>query len=173
MTTESHSNQVMSGRLDILESQNRRLKRVVFALPLIGIAVVGLTAADSGKGAKDNTITTQKLILVDEKGKTTASLTTEKDGPHFVLFDRAGRTRLRITANTDEKGPAVFLVDTKNAAKATLRIVENGDGFLELRGDERDGYAKMGFHDGNRAPLIELGREGKIVWGKGENSFID
>lgn len=165
---QSHELEALAGRLDKLERQNRRLKWTVFAVPLIGTALIGLVAADPGKDTRKDTVITQNLILQDEKGKTTATLTTEKDGPHFVLYDRKGKVRVRIAADFEGKGPAVFLLDKKDNVRATLRTLEDGGPAFHLFGEKEKHWITMGGHSDNGVPFIQLqDRDGKVIWAVG------
>jgi hypothetical protein len=172
-TMQPNSLESLVGRLDTLERQNWRLKLAVYAVPLIGLALVALVAADTGKdGNKKDTVTTQKLILQDDKGKTTALLENWKDGPHLLLLDGKGQTRVNIAANSEGNGPAVFLVDAKDKCRATLRMLNDDYPAFYLYGEGGKSWVVMDVNKDNRQPFIELHyRDGSHGWGVGGYSF--
>ncbi len=152
-------------RLVVIEAQVRWLKRLIIAGPALGLALAGLLAADSiTDSAKFKTVTTERLSLVDERGRQTASLTTESSGPQLVLHDSKGQARVRIAA-FHTSGPAILLRDADNKLRASLKTNQNHEAEFSLNGENEEPWIAMGLSD-SRSPYILLNApDGKSpVW---------
>jgi hypothetical protein len=105
----------LARRLDDLERQNRRLKRILI------VAVVLAAAAGAGAQVAPAAVTGERFVLVDAQNRTRATLETagQPAGPArypvLTFLDAAGRPRLRI--GLAARGAMLEVVDESGKAK--------------------------------------------------------
>jgi hypothetical protein len=91
----------MAERLERLERENRRLKRIG-GLVLLGAVASLLSGADDGK---TKPVEAERFVLKDRAGLKRAELSAEPNGSaSFNLFDRAGKVRLRMAIEAAQEG---------------------------------------------------------------------
>ena len=69
-------------------------------------------------------IQTQRLEIVDEKGETRAVLTVVGDGPTLALYDEKGKVRAAL--GVVEGAPELRLYDAKGRPREGLTVCEDG-----------------------------------------------
>ncbi len=109
-------------RLDRLERENRRLKRIG-ALVVVGIAAVVLMGqARSSKVAK--VIEAEKFVLRDTSGQVGATLFTVGEGsPHLEFSDK--KRNLRITLGVmSSTSPRTMSIETKRRPESSLVLFD-------------------------------------------------
>jgi hypothetical protein len=84
------------------------------------------------------TITVEKLILVDKDGKERAELGVVPGGAGLALTDTNGKARAAFVV-TDDGSPGLTLFDGDGVARATIQLSSNGESGLSL-------YDKTGSH---------------------------
>ena len=116
---------------------------------MLGLPAVALlvgASADQVADWKGKSVTTEKLHLVDAEGKSRATLAAGGTGAELILHDGKGRVRVRVAADFEGKGPAIFLVGENDKVRAVLRSFEDKTGPLFMLANE----------DGT--PLLSAGR---------------
>lgn len=125
-------------RLERLETQNRRLKRIVLGVLLLGVVVVLLGAADE---PKVKTVETDRLILRDKFGRQRAVLQITggdaDSSPALILYDENERPRVGLGVNKD--GPGLYFTDANGKHRAVLSRNNEGIGLdlLDANGKPR------------------------------------
>ena len=111
-------------RLERLEKENRRLKRVGLAVLTVASAIVLM-----GQTRTNRTILAEKFELINSNGKTQAELTTFQGYPNLMLHGPEGaRQGEAATIGISPTGPYVELEDS-HGNRAIL-----GEGSLSLLG---------------------------------------
>src|SRR5690606_41369765 len=113
-------------RLEAIERENRRLRRLTGIL-LAGLAILlGLTASllvvyARQASATADVVQAQRFVLRDQDGLIRAILGVQPDGStRFALQDRDGRPRLQLTLLGDGS-PGVALKDREEIGRAACR----------------------------------------------------
>lgn len=145
-------------RLETVERENRRLRRLSGVL-LAGLAILlGLTAAllavyARQAGATADVVQAQRFVLRDDSGLIRAVLGVQPDGStRFALQDRDGRPRLQLTLLADGS-PGVALKDREGRNRAVLALPP--DEMAQIVFADRDGN--------NRASLGLSGDHGSTL----------
>jgi hypothetical protein len=76
----------LESRVEALERQNRRLRRMLFGLPALAL-LLGASAAQVADW-KGGSVTTEKLILVDGDGKERVALFVHKGEPVLEVYNK-------------------------------------------------------------------------------------
>src|SRR5262245_42321505 len=112
-------------RLEKLEKENRRLKRLG-----VGVVLLGATALLMG-GQATKTVEAEKFVLRDTNGRQRAALglTRSADDPSvaFILYDEEERSRAALGVNKD--GPGLYFTDPSGKHRAVLARNNEGIGF--------------------------------------------
>jgi hypothetical protein len=103
-------------RLDALERENRRWKRVL----LLAAAAVAAAALLGMSAPPTKTLDLEVLRILDGRGKVRALLASGDEGPMLSLFDDAGR--LRANLGVAKEGPSLDLLDTAETPRAQLTV---------------------------------------------------
>ena len=112
----SNTNTTFESRLSKLEQSNRRLLMLCLGLPFLAFAL-GADAADAiWKGKK---IVAEEIVLTDSDGETRATLHVRDGSANFILRDKDGKGRVRLSADADSAGPIVALF-SKNEKPALI-----------------------------------------------------
>ena len=115
MGDEKTTMEMLAGRVDALERQNRRLRRAFVTLvPLVALALVAGVAALAQAPAKAAALLGDKITLVDVADRTTATLEnvrgqTPMSNPMLTFFDRAGNGVVRL--GIGDRGPILEVTD--------------------------------------------------------------
>ena len=161
---------VLVGRIDRLERQNRRFRRAATAIAL-GVAAVFLMGQTVPKSPA---VETQKLVLKDKRGKIRAVLGAFSDDEPFglLVFDANQRIRAKlgleedgspILALTDDRGvdrvtlhPAVGLRILGDGPSVTLGVTHGNEPTLHL--NDKDGWtrAALVLTNTNTAPILKF-----------------
>ena len=92
-------------RLEKVERQNRRLKRV--GVVVLALAVAGMVMGQAMPRAR--IVEAEEFVLRDAAGNVRAELVAFKDGPALTLLDENGKSR--ATLAVDKPGPRLSLHD--------------------------------------------------------------
>ena len=123
-------------RLDCLERENRRWKRIG-ALVLVGIAAVVLMGQAKPRKVAQ-VIEAEKFVVRDKSGKVRAALQiSAKDEPSLDLYDKNGKNRASLAIlEGGGQTPILFLLDRNE--KFSLKLAEvGGEGIMWLH--DKDG----------------------------------
>jgi len=123
-------------RLDLMEHQNRHLKRIGSLVLVVIAAVVLMGQAKSSKVAK--VIEAEKFVVRDMSGKVRAALQISAEGgPSLDLYDKNGKNRASLAIlEVGWPTPILFLLDRNE--KFSLKLGEvGGEGFMWLH--DKDG----------------------------------
>jgi hypothetical protein len=169
--------QVILQRLDYVERENRRLRRLSHLL-LAGLAILlGLTTsllvvfARQSMAAAD-VVQARRFVLRDENGLIRAVLGMQPDGSsRFALQDRDGQPRLQLTLLSDGS-PGVALKDREGQNRAVLALPPDDMPqlvFADRQGNNRaslglapDGVSSLILADSNGEPraFLAVGPDG-------------
>jgi len=92
-------------RLEKVERQNRRLKRV--GVVVLALAVAGMVMGQAMPRAR--IVEAEEFVLKDAARNVRAELAAFKDGPALTLLDENGKSR--ATLAVDKPGPMLLLHD--------------------------------------------------------------
>ncbi len=108
--------QTLATRVEALERENRRLKRVALlvAAALTALAAIGMSAPPT------KTLDLEILRIVDAKGKARAVLGMGDDGPALAMLDEKGR--LRANLGVAKEGTSLDLLDASETPRAQLVV---------------------------------------------------
>jgi hypothetical protein len=148
----------LTRRIDRLEQENRRWKRLAsMALALLGVAVL-LGAATGKKSSIPEELRTSRLLLMDKGEKPRAEFSISPDHrPGLIFSDDAGKPRLtlslsqhgeptlsfadavgqpRVVMGIDLYGTLLRLADAGGNLRAALLVPSEGEPELELVGKD-------------------------------------
>jgi len=163
--------QMILQRLEQVERDNRRLKRLSHLL-LAGLAILlGLTTSLLVVFARQSVATAEvvqakRFVLRDDEGLIRAVLGMQPDGSsRFALQDRDGQPRLQLTLLSDGS-PGVALKDREGQNRAVLALPPDGMAqvvFADRHGSNRaslglaaDGVSSLILADSNGEPRAFL-----------------
>lgn len=112
----------LTDRIEKLEAQNRRLKRVG-AIAGGALCALGLFGAAA---PLCDIVTGERLVLRDQTGRQRVGMDAyHTETPGITLHDKSGRERAKISI--DERGDVTLaFTDEKGAAKASYLFAANG-----------------------------------------------
>ena len=162
-------------RIEIIEKQNRRLKRymVVLVLSLLALAVMGAKAGTHdghfrqiiAEGISIVDGAGQELILIGSGKEATGirilnkagkravgiGITADEGGSGILVADKEGRPRIGL--GMDEGLPSVAVVDEKGKTIMAIGGNETGYGLVIMDENEVE-RAGVGFKDGHTGVVI-------------------
>ena len=139
MTSDTPDIRQLVARVEGLERQNRRLR----CFALAGLALIGGLALIAGANpsqaqlGQPGPISTDCVILKDEKGMWRGTLGAGSPGPGLYLADESGKAR----ATYKEDG--IVLRDAKGNVRAVLAVAKDG-AKLELLGEKGKVVSRLG-----------------------------
>lgn len=86
---------VLTKRIDRLERENRRLKRVGVVV-LVGLAAIGLMGQAAGR-----TVEAERFVLRDASGKARGAWGVAGGGTALFLLDQDGKHRVELSLGSD------------------------------------------------------------------------
>ena len=130
---------------------------VAIACVLAGALAPARTRAQAAGG---KVVRATGFVLVDEKGRTRASLLVTEDGPGLLLQDEKGETRFFL--HVGELGPGLTLFDEKGEGRAFLDVLKRVPG-LTLFDEMGKGRALLSvWEDGPELSLYD--EKGEEIW---------
>lgn len=135
--------ELLTGRLDRLEKENRKLKRIVMVLCVAGGALLVMGQTRS----VPKVVEAEKFVLKDPTGKEAAYLGMSNTGPELKVHDVSapGAGFMSIQAN------AMRINSIEGEKKTTMLM---GPAGIYFRTEEGKEVQKVGFHASG--PTIEL-----------------
>ena len=128
MATETPTLEMVIERLTRVETQNRNLRRLLYALALLAGAVLLM-----GQGETNHVIEARKFVLTDADGKTRALLdSNEQGGANLVLVDASGKQRVNLGMTSSDT--LLSLLDTKEKVRTMLGTDSAHGTFLAIHG---------------------------------------
>jgi len=161
----------MLQRLDRLERENHRLKRIGALVVVVIAAVVLMGQARPSKVAK--VIEAEKFVLRDTSGQVGAILFTLYGGsPHLEFRDKKGNLRITLGVMFDVAHLSLFSENGNSAI--TLRALPDGSPHLQIYDKDRITRAVLGSTsprvmgiETKRRPessLVLFDKKGKVIW---------
>jgi hypothetical protein len=151
---------LLARRLDRLERENRRLKRVGSAV-LIGLAILALMG-QATPARVQKLVEAERFVLRDTNGKLRATLSMEDGSPSLSLHDEV--LRFRAVLGVAGGSPALELLDQAQTIRATL-IALDGAPVLTLNDQAGKHRAMLSVADSGGSPALEFfDQAGKVIW---------
>ena len=148
MNSQTPDMQAVLERLDSLERQNRRLKRV----GVLALAFVGALAL-MGQASRPKTLEAEQFVIRDHQGRVRAEMGMYEPeagprslSPEVKLFDERGRSRVALAAYP--LGPSLDFYDDKGNIRVELVHVDGTGPGIEILGPP--GRGEQGHADGGR-----------------------
>jgi hypothetical protein len=110
-------------RVDRLERENRRIKRLGLTALVVACLLIALGQA---RPQQPEVVRATKFVLVDEGGKQRATLGVENGGPALVLEDTRGRGVVLLQVPKIQDKPSLYLSDPQESARVELAMTMNG-----------------------------------------------
>lgn len=116
-------------RVELLEREVRRLRRLVTGLAVAGVAIVGVGAVQR----VPDRLEARSFVLVDAQGRPAARLDVEGNSPGLRLLDAEGKPRAILSMLGGR--PQLVLASPEDGAMVGLSINARGEpGFLAIDG---------------------------------------
>jgi hypothetical protein len=156
MSEATHEKDLIVSRIELLEVENRRLKRGAL-IGLVAIASIGLMGQTQRKTTRAPTptpapapampknIEAESFILKDATGRVRAELSMGGTGPSLKLRDQNGSALVTLSLNDAAPGgPFVLLSDPQHRAGLSMSVLEGAGSQLTLTGASADIQAHIG-----------------------------
>lgn len=114
----------LAARVEKLERENRRLKRLAGCGAAIACAVLAMGQAASEP--KGNTVEASRFVVVDDDGRERMVLGMDESGPALVIRSSEGRECVRLDVPSVTDKPALYLDDVPAAARLEMGLTMNG-----------------------------------------------
>jgi len=148
--------EALAQRLEKVEQQNRRLKRV--GVVVLALAVAGIIMGQAMPGARK--VEAEEFVLRDAAGNVRAELVAFKDGLALTLLDESGKSR--ATLAVDKPGPRLSLYDENGKPRARLAVYEDGPALILL---DENGMFRVSLLVRKAGPMLLLHDENdKTIW---------
>ena len=131
--------QTILKRLEKVEKQNGRLKKVVALFMILVSSLVMMSAARH----KGHAVEANQIALKDEAGTTRAVLGMRTAGPGLTLYDASG-DKVQALLTVLPTGPALGLYDADGTTRVLLGVTPKG-ATLTFNDPEGKLRAEMGF----------------------------
>ena len=112
----------LAARVEKLECENRRLKRLAGCGAAIACAVLAMGQA----APEPKTIEAARFVVVDDAGRERMVLGMDESGPALVIRSSQGRESVRLDVPSVTDKPALYLDDVPAAARLELGLTMNG-----------------------------------------------
>lgn len=162
--------EAVTERLDGLERENRRLRRIATFL-LAGLLGVGALAAATC-GRRGRTIEAQNLVLRDREGRLRGSFGVDRSGlPSLKIFDHRGQEQITLGAESEDfatltlcdRGAPRMLLSTSIEGTTSVRLLDGSQdekASLFLKPNSEAGFR---IASGEQAVSIGLGADGRMT----------
>jgi hypothetical protein len=124
------------------------MNAIFFLVLAVGSTIALLTSCNTQKARE---ISTGRIILIDENGKTRAEMVVTPDGPALKLYDASGKPRLVVGLVHD--APAVTLGNASGVGVAVLGAPATGPGLMLY---DQHGSPRAQFDVGEDGPRVYL-----------------
>ena len=162
-------------RVEQLERQNRRTRRLAGVMGIILLAVVVMGAQTAMQDGQFRKITVQEVMIVDNQGVPRVQLGSSQDGTGMRILNRQGKRVVGIGITTDERGSGILVADNNGNPRLGLGMdgevpsmaIANADGKKVMGlggGDDGYGFVVM---DTNEVERVGFG-----IDGKGNTGFV-
>ncbi len=130
--------QELSGRVQRLEEENRRLKKSARRATIALAALGGIALLSSMTAAMCETVWAERFVLKDARGRERGVLTAYETGgvPQFALLDAKGGRAL--TFGVDAEGRGYIEVASKSGpVRSHFAVSPEGQATIESKGGEK------------------------------------
>lgn len=153
-------------RLDGIEKQNIRLKRLLVVFTLLLAPLLLLGAKHAVNDAEFGQITATGITIIDSTGKKLVDIGSDKErGSGIVLFNKAGQRVITLGVPADQNGSGIMVSDAEGRPRVGLGmdegipgialVDENGAKILAMGGGG-EGYGIL-INDKEEVQRIGLG----------------
>ncbi len=151
--------ETLARRLDLVERENRRLKRAgVMALAAIAALML------MGQAMQSKVVEAEQFVVRDASGRVHAVLgTVNKRAVSLALIDKNGKPRVVLGVNPDG-APRVHLYDKNNTTRAALSTTAEGIPGLGLYDRNEKVRVALELLPGDTPALIFANKAGKVIW---------
>ena len=112
----------LSARVEKLERENRRLKRLAGC----GLAIVcAALALGQASPPEPKTVEAARFVVVDENGRERMVLGMDESGPALLIRSSQGREAVRLDVPSVTDKPALYLDDAPAAARLEMGLTMN------------------------------------------------
>ncbi len=162
--------EAVNERLDGLERENRRLRRVAVAL-LAGVLVLGAFAF-LPRGRNGRTIEAERLVLRDKEGRLRGSFGVDKSGlPALKIFDHRGLEQIMLGVQSEDfamlsfydHGATRVLLDTSVEGATSLRLFDASQREKAALFLKPDSEAGLRIVNGDQVVNLGLGPDGRVT----------
>jgi len=112
----------LAARVEKLERENRRLKRLAGCGAAVACAVLAMGQA----APEPKTIEAARFVVVDDAGRERMVLGMDESGPALVIHSSQGREAVRLDVPSVTDKPALYLDDVPAAARLEMGLTMNG-----------------------------------------------
>ncbi len=172
--------EAVSGRLDVLERENRGLRWVSGGLLLAVVAMGAVAIGGRERGAK--TLEAQRLVIRDKEGRIRGSFGVDRAGlPGLKIFDRRGNEQIDIGVPSEDTSSLTFsdrgmvrvLLDTSIEGMTTLRLFDQARMMQSALVIKPDGAAELSMGHGDRALTLSFPRDGRPLVTDARGRMVD
>ncbi len=132
-----HTNADLECRITRIERENRRLR--LLGLVLLATALSACVALNATPGTQ--TLTAERLLIVDANGETVIELGAVEGGYGLQLRDGDGRVRVSLHDNAEETG--LFVRDQAGDSRVGMAHFAHGGSGFALHGEGLRGAAVL------------------------------
>jgi len=156
----------LQARLDGIERQNSRLKRLLVVLTILLAPLLLLGAKHAAHDAQFGQITATGITIIDSTGKKLVDIGSDQErGNGIVIFNKADQGVITLGVPTDQKGSGIMVSDAEGRPRVGLGmdegipgialVDENGAKILAMGGGG-EGYGIL-INDKKEVQRIGLG----------------
>ena len=127
--------ETIEARFAQLEKSNKNLRRVLFTVLALSVAICFVAANHSSSC----TVTANRFVLVDDKCKQRATLGFEDGGPVFAIKDSKGDTKIQLAYDQHGSGSSrLYLTnETKRSFVIVSATTKDGSSTIEFGGGRK------------------------------------
>lgn len=122
-------------RLEKVERQNRRMKRIGFA-GFLCVGAVFLVGAQGNKPEVLEEIRAKRFVVIDDKGRERTVMYATADTNNFIMSDENGTQRIHLWAQKDRM-------------------------YMALLSRGKKAYLRMGYREGQALALVLVNHKGR------------
>ena len=149
----------LTQRLELLERENRRMKRLG-SLALAGLSLVALIGATSTGG---RTVDAQHFVVKNAEGKVVAELGLRPDGmPKLELIGTGGKSRVVLSPLPE--GAAALAISSSDGKSLAVSTIGNGAMGLTLFDKNSHPRVELSVQPDGTPRLALLDKDQRVTW---------
>lgn len=125
----------LAGRIDRLERQNRRLRRMLGSL----LGAAGLIVLIAAQQGKPQSVEVEKLVVRDAQGKARIQMEVGTEGPIVRLLDEGGTHVASLSASAEAF--VIRFFEPRNRLRTGMALQKSGVALVYY---DKDGKAQTG-----------------------------